>query len=556
MKPNKEAAIRLLLVIFVACCVSGCLPEEKAETEEAPARPVSYVSLKRSDPSLATLVAGTVESWKKELVGFQVGGRVSFMREPGTNIQGRLFDENGVVVASGTVMASIENERYKARVSEAEATVAGVLAEAEVVRTDIEQTIPSQVREVQAEYTRAKEEFERQDELLKRGSGTRKNLEVAQAEFEAADARLAQLTSLKAEKNAQLAVIQANAQQAKEVLRQATLDLDDTKLFSPFNGQISKVHVIPGGYVERGQPVVTVQMMDPMKIQVAVSPDVDREVNFNDLVNVYVDGRDEPIQGWVWNKDTVADASTRTFMVTLLVRNRRVETKPTDKLADDSYTIVDALWNLESESGDGTSPFFINQEALHQDDEGYFVWRAQGLSIPDLDRPYDPVFKVQKVRLNPSDRQMRFLQVFTYRELADLGQLDPNRDLLTGQLPSNVKDGDTVFFSRKRWQLRPGQLVRVDLRQGRMPAGYYVPAQAVVKSGDAHHVFVVEEQSNGEEQATKVAVELGAAFGATQAISSDREGALREGLRLITEGAHFLRDGDRVNAAFEQEDLQ
>ena len=96
-------------------------------------------------------------------------------------------------------------------------------------------------------------------------------------------------------------------------------------MHSPFDGQISRVHVIPGGYVERGQPVVTVQMMDPMKVQVAVSPDTDRQVNYNDLVKVYVDGENEPLNGWVWNKDAVADASTRTFMVTLLVRNREIE---------------------------------------------------------------------------------------------------------------------------------------------------------------------------------------------------------------------------------------
>ena len=30
---------------------------------------------------------------------------------------------------------------------------------------------------------------------------------------------------------------------------------------------------------------------------------------------------------------------------------------------------------------------------------------------------------------------------------------------------------------------------------------------------------------------------------------------LDQGRRLIIDGAHFLRDGDRVNAAFEKEDL-
>lgn len=545
----------LVLFGLLGSGVTGCEPREAEEVAAPPARPVSYVTLKRSDPSLRSLVAGSVEPWKKELVGFQVSGRVSFVREPGMNIRGRLVDENGELLEPGTTMGSIENERYRLRVKEAQARVEGVLAEARGVRTDIEKTIPNEIREVQAEFTRAKDEYERQETLLKKGVGTRKRVETARAQFQAADARLAQLRAKTEEKKAQFAAIQAQVMEAKEALRQANIDLADTELYSPYNGQISKVHVIPGGYVEKGQPVVTVQMMDPMKIQVAVSPDVDRQVNFNDLMKVYVDGSDEPLNGWVWNKDTVADASTRTFMITLLVRNRQIEVEPPAKPAAGDLFRTDGLWNLEAEYNNGSGPYFVNEEALHRDEQGHFVWKAEGLSIADLGRAYDPVFKVRKVRVQPGNRRLRFLQVFTYREVAGLGGLDPKTDLLTGRLPTAVAAGDSVFLSRKRWLLRPGQLVRVDLQQGRMPAGFYVPAQAVIRNGDGHHVFLVEEQPNGEEQAAQVAVRLGPAFGAAQAVAPQEAGALDRGRRLIIDGAHYLRDGDRVNAAFEKEDL-
>ena len=542
------------LLGLLGSIVPGCDPQDPEQAAAPPARPVSFVTLKQSDPGLRSLVAGSVESWKKELVGFQVSGRVSFVREPGMNIQGRLVDGNGGLLEPGTIMGSVQNERYRLRVKEAQARVEGVLAEAKGVQTDIDKTIPSEIREVQAEFTRAKDEYERQETLLKKGVGTRKRVETARAQFQAADARLAQLGAKKEEKKAQLAAIQAQVMEAREALRQANIDLADTELYSPFNGQISKVHVIPGGYVEKGQPVVTVQMMDPMKIQVAVSPDVDREVNFNDLMKVYVEGSDEPLNGWVWNKDTVADASTRTFMITLLVRNRQVEAEPPAEMAATDLYHTDGLWNIEAEHDNGSGPYFINEEALHSDEQGHFVWKAKGLSISDLDRAYDPVFKVQKVRVRPGNRRLRYLQVFTYREVAGLGGLDPKTDLLTGRLPTKVTAGDSVFLSRKRWMLRPGQLVRVDLQQGRMPKGFYVPAQAVIKEGEGHHVFVVDEQPNGEQRAVQIAVRLGPAFGTAQSVEPLEAEALDEGRRLIIDGAHFLRDGDRVNAAFEKED--
>ena len=80
------------------------------------------------------------------------------------------------------------------------------------------------------------------------------------------------------------------------------------------------MHVIPGGYVLPGQAVVTVQMMDPLKVDIVVSPATDARINYNDLVRVYAPTGDE-LKGHVYLKDTFADPATRTFLVTLLVRN-------------------------------------------------------------------------------------------------------------------------------------------------------------------------------------------------------------------------------------------
>ena len=177
----------------------------------------------------------------------------------------------------------------------------------------------------------------------------------------------------------------------------------------------------------------------------------------------------------------------------------------------------------------------------------------EGLTIADLDRRFDPVFTVKKVPVRPGSIRMGFLETFRFREIADLGGLDPDKDLVAGKLPPGVKDGDQVFLSRPRWLLRPGTLVRVDLQSGQIPVGLYVPAQAIVKDGDNHFVFAVREQPNGEEQAAKVAVKVGASIGVFQGIEPVNDGDLAEGMKLIVDGAHYLRDGEAVNAFFEDE---
>ncbi len=542
-----------LCVCFASYALAGCLPEDSDQIPEPLARPVSYVTLKLSNPQLDNLVAGSVESWKKELLGFRVAGRVRYVAEDGVTVEGRVLDEDGEFITHGAVIARLDDERYTTQIREAEARIKSIQGELLAARTEFETSIPNELREVQAEHDRAKREMVRSDKLLQTGSGTQKRADEARAAFGRADALLGQVRSRSTQKQAEIVAIEARIIEAREVLRQAKIDLEDTELFSPYNGQVSKVHVIPGGYVERGQPVVTVQMMDPIKVQVAVSAETDRNVNYNDVIKVYVDGIEEPFIGWVWNKDAVADASTRTFMVTLLLRNRQDEVDLPADLADQGMHRTRNIWNLESEKLDGRPPYFLDDEALQQENGQYFVWKVEGLKIADLDSSFDPVFTVRKVNVRLGARRMGFLDSFRYQEIADLGGLDPEKDLVAGKLPPGVKDGDQVYLSRPRWLLRPGTLVRVDMQSGQTPVGLYVPAQAIVKDGENHYVFAVREQPNGEEQAAKVAVKVGASIGVFQGIEPVNDGDLAEGMKLIVDGAHYLRDGEAVNAFFEDE---
>lgn len=544
----------LALLAMLVAATAGCDAPQTAEPTRPLPRPVSYLTLKQSNPSRQNRVTGSVESWKKELVGFQVAGRVRFVREPGVNVKGRIVDEDNKVLEAGTLIATLGNERYKLRLGGAQARVSQMQAEARAIKTDIDKTIPSEMRQVQAEYERARKAYERQQRLGTKRYVSQSVVDTAEAKLKEAQARLDQLQARKREQEARLASTRAQSKEAGEAARRAAVDLGDIQLYAPFNGQLSKVHVIPGAYVERGQPVATVQMMDPVKVEIAVSPQTDRQINYNDVIKVYVDGVSQPLDGWVWLKDTVADATTRTFMVTLMVRNRQVDVHPPPELEVKQFVRTRTLWNLEAEGNNGRAPFFTNAETLHQDEEGYFVWQAAGLTIADLAGDFNPVFRVRKVRVIPSDRYLQFLEIFTYRELTDIGGLNPKTDLLAGALPDDVKDGDTVFLSRKQWLLRPGQLVRVDLHQGQMPDGFYVPAQSVVEDAAGHYVYAVKDEANGEQRATRVTVRLGASFGTLQAIEPTTAGQLAAGMKLIVDGTHYVRDGEPINA-FEEVEL-
>ena len=501
---------RLMLILLCPAVILGCGSGNKEEADKPRPRPVTYMLLKMSDPSNLTRITGSVESWKVEKVGFQVEGRVLFVVEPGVEIIGNIYDEKGAVLENGTVMAELKDERHALRLKEANARVAAR----------------------QADLDRREKEFKRQANLLAEGATSQKRYEKAESEFRGARARL---------------------REAQRLARQTEVDLRDTRLYSPFHGQVSKVHVIPGAYVERGQPVVTVQMMDPMKVEIAVSPKADRQINYGDLLRVFVDGYPEPVEGVVWFKDSVADAATRTFMVTLLVRNRRIEVGVPDKMNEKPFHRTSDIMKLDMEDYDGETIYFADQKSIHRDADGYFLWKVNGLTADNLYENFNPVFTVTKVRVKLGQRVIRLLQSYTFREITDLGGLNQSTDLVTGALPETANEGDTVFLSRKRWLMRPGELVHVDTTGGTATGGFYVPARAIIEDDSGKYVFVVREEGNDAERAQKLNVVAAPGLEDFHRIESSEGKSLVEGMKLIVSGAHYLKDGDLVNAFDEVE---
>ena len=200
----------LAVLCALGAATLGCEEKEPDEAAQPLPRPVSFVNLELTNPRLDTLVAGSVESWKKEMIGHRVSGRVNFVREPGENVIGRIFDDDGEILEPGTTIGSIDDDRYLLRVREAEAQVRSAEAKAESIRVELEKTIPNLLSEEQAEFDRATKEDARQQQLLKEGAGVPKQADIARAALRESEARLGQVQSRKAEIESELASAEAD----------------------------------------------------------------------------------------------------------------------------------------------------------------------------------------------------------------------------------------------------------------------------------------------------------------------------------------------------------
>lgn len=513
--------------IALICCLAmiGCAGDDQAD-QQRPPRAVSFVELELSEPTSTGRLAGSVESWKREDLGFEVPGRILRVVEPGENIVGRTYDEEGELLTEGTVIAELNSERYEIALRQAQAA-------ADAARTDLEELIPKQLAEAEAALGLAQKELDRYANLVATQSASQQELDVRDSAQKAAAAKVAQVEALRATKASLLQTSLANVEQAK-------INIADCKLYSPFTGQIARVHMIPGGYALPGQPVVTVQMMDPMKVNIAVSAETDRRIHQNDLIRVFSPS-EQPLEGMVYLKDTFADPTTRTFLVTLLVRNRQIREGVPKELQGESVAHCRNLWKLEKPDEDAKH-FYLEVNAIHKDDDGHYVWKVENLTREQLYQDFDPVLTVKKVRVTVGEGRVPVLRVFTFRELTDTGELDPAVDVIAGDIDGQVGEDGKMVLSRDRWLIRPGDVVRVGMKGQETPRGFYVPENAIQFDGTGHHVAVAVSAGDGTEQVSLVSVTPGETSGSLRRI----EGELDPGMKVIVEGAHYVTDGERV----------
>ena len=505
------------------------------------------------------MVSASVGSWKTEEVGFEVGGRVEFVVEPNTEIEGRIFDKEGSLILPGSPIGRLESERYDLQVAKAKADVTRAEQNLLAAQTELDENIPAQIAAATANRDLAKTEYDRSQRLFDQNAGAQGDVDRDRANYRSAEAQLKQLDAATKAKAAEIESLRNAKLQADQNLRDAERNLEDCTLYASFRGQIADISVVPGSVVSAGQPVATLQMMDPIKVELEVSADVSRRLQERERLNVAItmpDGSETTREGYLYLIDTVADPLTRTFTVTLLVMNEKLSRAE----ANGQIATTRDIWRLDFKFLPGAKDkmLFVEEKALLKDDAGFYLWMITNMSVASRLEPIDHRLKVRKLRVALGDMKIPYLGnwVFQQVHVAD-DRFDPAVNVVAGEL--NVSEGspedwngDTVLrTSGGQWMLRPGDLVRVDLTGGDGTKGYYVPMDAITRRGGQTSLFTVEE-ANGMSVARRVPIELAKTEEGESTSSLRRiqpiESSSLDGVDYVVEGAHYLIDGEAVNA--------
>ena len=174
-------------------------------------------------------------------------------------------------VKAGELLIQIDPADYQAQVAQAEATVAAAQAAFDNLANQIELQYAT-IAQSEAQNTsavalqvEAKQEYDRQHDLLQSPAFTRQRLEQATAALGKAEADVRASRAVIAAQQHQLQVLNGTKKQraadvlaAQAALKTAQLKLGYTRIVAPFDGVVGARQVQPGDYVNIGSNLINV----------------------------------------------------------------------------------------------------------------------------------------------------------------------------------------------------------------------------------------------------------------------------------------------------------
>lgn len=547
-----DLRIQILLCTLAFVLVSVGCKKELELPEKAP-RAVKVMELKVSTPESPYNVSGSVQSWKTERIGFEVAGRLQWVKEPGKNVEGQIRDSERNLIKQGTPLAKIDPARYEVALESAQAAWDVAKLDREVIQIRINDSLPSDITSAEADVKLAEVDFQRMEVLDQQNAVAKSEYDAAKNQLQIQQTRLANLRSSLRQATAELKAADARVKSAEQAHRDAKRDLDNTVLYGSYPGQISAVDVVPGSVISLGSPVLTLQMMDPIKIEIEVSAEQSREIQKRRQIPVTFtlsDGTQKEDKAMVYLIDPSADASTRTFTVTLLLINDQIRPPLPDRLKGMPVARARDIWPLKiSEIVGGTNGvLMVEESAIEKDGDQDYVWLIKDVSFGET---ITDLVKVERRNVVRGPIRLPFLGNWDFQQIIFDDKTIDKEGLLAGKLEfpdvdRSEWDGESlVVDSGEQWMLRPGDLVNVNLNPTQGQSGLFVPVQAIYEDLGETFVFVVVD---GVAKKTKVIAILPDTVDLDSLIriEPDDTSALQPGANIVVGGVHYLNDGDKV----------
>ncbi|MEI6054506.1 MAG: hypothetical protein WCR55_00490 [Lentisphaerota bacterium] len=272
-----------------------------------------------------------------------------------------------------------------------------------------------------AQYQIAKENYERDVKLFKTNAIPEQQLATDKAAYYAAIAQVKQQQYL-----VNLCVIRA-----------------------PFDGIVVSVNNV--GWLSGEPPVMQIAQLKPMGIAVPMDRSLANKITPSTPITIYPDPSISKDIFGVARGYSILTATGVTFTIANYQVKKEVDGK--------TYPIVTSASPIVPFRFADQNKLSLNSTNIFKDDKGSFVWLAVGQK--DLTtKGIDKIFSVKKVYVEITSESADgaiFAKFVVLKENKDLAAYD----MVIGDMPEGVKDGDMVSFQDPRFVFMPGDNVRV-----------------------------------------------------------------------------------------------
>ncbi|QYJ93381.1 HlyD family secretion protein [Shewanella spartinae] len=244
------------------------------------------------------------------------------VKVPGYVVTAKVTDNQHV--EQGQLLAELESNQYRAKVSQSQASLQSSQAELQTLsaKVTLQQAIIRQaaagVASAEAEKIRAEQQLKRTTKLKHRDYSSQDEVDQATAAFDSAVGHLDEAKAALVAKQAELAVLnaqlnqsQSQVAQAKAGLELAEIQLADTQIRAPFSGVIGKRGALTGQYVQPGQSLYSLVPDGAVWITANFKETQIQHMQPGQLVQVHLDAF--PDQSFTGVIDSLAPASGAKF---------------------------------------------------------------------------------------------------------------------------------------------------------------------------------------------------------------------------------------------------
>lgn len=241
--------------------------------------------------------SGTIETTQANL-SFQVPGRVAKV-----NVQ------EGQSVTKEQIIAELDRVEFASRLTQAQANLERTKKsklQLETVLDIYKKTLPAEVARATANVKSSKDtmndaekNYQRFEELFKKGVVTEKERDSLKLNYEVAKSRLVESESVLNLAQGNLSKIDAAKQDidtaipqidaARAALNQAAIQLGYTKLKSPMKGIVTSRNIEPGETVNPGREVITISDLSRVDLKIFIDETQIGKIKPNQPVDVKVD---------------------------------------------------------------------------------------------------------------------------------------------------------------------------------------------------------------------------------------------------------------------------